>query len=102
MTCRALNTIPASAVKSHTVSINPQSAAPNMFDKVVCVGGDEGEILIAESCAKSHSLLKCEDPIFANRAPHELASGIAVPQDCPLLTTLLEQIENELKNSGQA
>jgi len=48
MTCRTLNTIPVSAVKARTASINPQSAAPKMFDKVVCVGGAEGEILIAD------------------------------------------------------
>jgi hypothetical protein len=48
MTCRTLNTIPVSAVKARTASINPQSAAPKMFDKVVCVGGADGEILIAD------------------------------------------------------
>ena len=52
MAGRTLDTIPASAVIAHTTSINPQFAAPFMFDKVVCVGGDEGEILIAYNLCK--------------------------------------------------
>jgi hypothetical protein len=40
MASRTLNAIPASAVTARAASINPQSAATNMFDKVVYVGGD--------------------------------------------------------------
>jgi hypothetical protein len=49
---RTLNTILASAAKAPTASINLQSAAPKMFDKVVCAAGDEGEILIADILCK--------------------------------------------------
>jgi hypothetical protein len=49
---RTLNTILSSAGKPRTASINPQSAAPKMFDKVVCAGGDEGKILIADILCK--------------------------------------------------
>ena len=54
MASRTLDTIPASAVIARTASINPQFAAPSMFefDKVVCVGGGEGEILIADNLCK--------------------------------------------------
>jgi hypothetical protein len=52
MASRTLNAIPASAVIARTASINPQSTAPSMFDRVVCVGGDEGEILIADNLCK--------------------------------------------------
>jgi len=52
MASRTLNTIPASAVIAHTASIHPQSASPNMFDKVVCLLVGEGEILIAENLCK--------------------------------------------------
>jgi hypothetical protein len=52
MASRTLNTIPASAVIAHTASINPQSASPNKFDRVVCVLVGEGEILIAENLCK--------------------------------------------------
>jgi hypothetical protein len=49
---RTLNSIPASAGKARPASINPQSAAPGMFDKVVCASGDEGKILIADNLCK--------------------------------------------------
>jgi hypothetical protein len=49
MASRTLKTIPASAAIARTASINPQFAAPFMFDKVVYVGRDEEEILIADN-----------------------------------------------------
>ena len=52
MASRTLNIIPASAVITRTASLNPRFAAPSMYDKVVCVGGDEGEILIADNLCK--------------------------------------------------
>jgi hypothetical protein len=52
MASRTLNAIPASAVITHTASINPQFAAPNIFDEVVCAAGGEEEILIADNLCK--------------------------------------------------
>jgi len=52
MASRTLNIIPASAVIARTASINPQFAAPSMFDKVVCAAAGEGEILIADNLCK--------------------------------------------------
>jgi hypothetical protein len=49
---RTLNTILASAAKARTASINPPSASPNMFNKIVCAGGDEGKLFSAETLCK--------------------------------------------------